>query len=99
MHCVDTSFRTESCFILNKLTKIIIKSGGDAGKNQRLSEGKVKMGVSCPLMFVIQLFLSNDFIALSCHRQRDQLYFCKKYQILYNDMFQGATNKEMNQIL
>ena len=29
-----TSFRTESCVILNKLTKINIKSGGDAGKNQ-----------------------------------------------------------------
>ena len=34
-HYVDTTFRTESCFIFNKLTtKIDIKSFDEVGKNQ-----------------------------------------------------------------
>ena len=34
VHYVGTSFRTESWFISNKLTKINIKSCDNAGKNQ-----------------------------------------------------------------
>ena len=34
VHYPGTRLRTKSCFILNKLTKIITKSRGDAGKNQ-----------------------------------------------------------------
>ena len=38
-HNVRTSYRTESCFIFNKLTKINIKSGGDAGKQSHHHNG------------------------------------------------------------
>ena len=34
IHSVGTSFRTESCFILNKFTKINVQSWGDAGKTK-----------------------------------------------------------------
>ena len=35
VHYVGTSFRSEICFILNRLTQIIIKSRGDADKTHR----------------------------------------------------------------